>query len=55
MREVLPTTGHYMIEELLSSVSRDSPTTIVINISIFLIMQNKRDQTPSQNLLANTP
>lgn len=23
VREVLPTTGHYMIEELLSSVSRD--------------------------------
>lgn len=41
VRKVLPTTGHYMIEELLSSVSRDPTTTMVINISIFLISQNK--------------
>lgn len=51
-REVLPPTGHYMVEELLSSVSRDPPTTTVINISIFLILQNKSDQTPSQYLFA---
>lgn len=39
----MPTTGHYMIEELLSNVSRDPPTTMAINISIFLIFQNKLD------------
>lgn len=55
VREVLPTTGHYMIEELLSSVSRDPQTTMVINISVFLILQNKLDQTPSQHLLAKHP
>lgn len=55
VREVFPTTGHYMIEELFSSVSRDPSTTIAINISRFLILQNKLDQTPSQYQLAKHP
>lgn len=50
VREVLPTTHHYMIGELLSSVSRDPPITMVINIPIFLIVQNKLDRTPPVNI-----
>lgn len=55
MEEVLPTTGHYMIEELHSSIPRDPPTTTVISISRFLILQNKLDQTPSQYIFAKHP
>lgn len=55
VREVLPTTGHYMIKELLPTVSRDPLTTTVINISRFLILQNKLDQTPSQYIFAKHP
>lgn len=36
-REVLPTTGHYTIEELFSIISRDPPTTTVISNKYFRI------------------